>query len=666
MRWILRLFFTLLTLAILATGAAFLIPTERIAALAAQQFKTLTGRELTISGSVRPSIWPQLGVRTGPVTISNAEWSKVGPMLQAEALEIGLDMPALMNGVVKITRVEATSPVLVLERAKDGRANWELGGQNGGSVTPSTPGVGSPFTLDTGVIRGGVLRYIDHQAGSRIELSAINATAAFPTFDGPMVLDLSGMLNGQGVALKGQVAEFSTLLRGKVVPLSLTLTAGAAKVGFEGRMGSAPLTAEGALQADLADLAAVSALAGVARPALPEGLGARTVAVSGAVTLTDAGAVYLRGGRVTLDGNVLTGDADILTAGERPKVSAQITAGMLNLAGVAGAGGGGTSGARASGWSTAPIDASGLGALDATVALTAEGIDLGGAKLGATRVLMALDRARAVFDLREIAAYGGTISGQFVANGRGGLSLGGDIRVAGLAMQPLLADVAGYDRLIGTGDIALKFLAVGNSMDALMQGLSGSGQFSFGKGELRGLDLAGMLRTLDTGYVGEGAKTIFDAITASFTIKDGVLSNDDLVLAAPLVKASGAGKVGIGARTLDYRMQPVALAEADGTGGITVPLLITGPWAAPKFRLDLEALAREKLEFEAKALEEKARVEADKLIKKTKADLAAKAEKELGLKLQEGEDLEAAAKRRATEALQEEGAKALQNLLGGN
>ncbi|MDZ4136187.1 MAG: AsmA-like C-terminal region-containing protein, partial [Paracoccaceae bacterium] len=231
-----------------------------------------------------------------------------------------------------------------------------------------------------------------------------------------------------------------------------------------------------------------------------------------------------------------------------------------------------------------------------------------------------------------------------------------------LAMQPLLTDVAGFDRLLGTGDFALKFLGVGNSMAALMNSLSGSGRLSFGKGELRGLDLVGMLRTLDAGYVGQGAKTIFDAVTASFTLKDGVLSNDDLALAAPYISATGKGTVGIGARDLNYRIVPTALVKEDGSGGVRVPLLITGPWAKPRYQLDLKALADEKLKAQADQLKERAKqAEAD-----AKAKLAAKAQKELGLTQQNGENLEAAAKRRAQEALADEAAKALRKMLGGN
>ena len=68
---------------------------------------------------------------------------------------------------------------------------------------------------------------------------------------------------------------------------------------------------------------------------------------------------------------------------------------------------------------------------------------------------------------------------------------------------------------------------------------------------------------------------------------------DDLSMSAPLFSASGGGKIGLGGRTLDLRIVPELLG---GEGkGIRVPLVITGSWAKPKFRLDLEALAEENL-----------------------------------------------------------------------
>ena len=144
----------------------------------------------------------------------------------------------------------------------------------------------------------------------------------------------------------------------------------------------------------------------------------------------------------------------------------------------------------------------------------------------------------------------------------------------------------------------------------------------------------------------------------------GVLQNDDLSLKAPYVTATGAGKVGLGARTIDYRLRPTALASTDGSGGVMVPLLVTGTWANPKFRLDLDSLAKERLEEQAKELEARAKAEAKAAEAQAKAQLEAKAKEELGIERAEGESLEDAARRRAQEALEDEAARALRNLLG--
>ena len=650
MRWIIRVAMALVVFAGILIGAVFLIPAEKVAALAAREFSKITGRELLITGSVRPSFYPVLGVKTGPVSVANADWSTEGPLVQAASLEIAVDMTALMAGEVRITGLQVTDPVIVLERNEAGLANWDFRAVSGGGGTagPDTPGQGTPFTLDSAVITGGTLRYIDHAAGSTLQLDDIEATAQVPNFNGLATLTGAARMGGQGVAVNASIAEFAPFVAGRLVGVTLSAQAGAADIGFDGQMGTAPLAAEGALNADLGDMAALFGLAGLAAPRLPQGLGARSVAVKGAVTLTPEGSAHLRGGVISLDGNTLSGDIDFITAGDRPKLSAKLVAGDLVLGGAAAAGesGGGT----ATGWSTEPVDVSGLAAMDAAVALTASSLDLGTAKTGPLKVLVTNDRGRAVFDLRALAIYGGGVTGQFVINGRKGLSVGGDLQFAGIALQPMLSGLAGYDRVTGTGDVGVKFLAIGNSEAALMQGLSGAGTLSLINGEVAGVDVPGILRTLDTSYAGEGTKTVYDAVTGSFTIEGGILRNDDLVLAAPGLTATGNGTIGIAARDLDYRIRPTAVVKGGNADGYAVPLLITGSWENPKFRLDLEAVAQEKLAAEAAKLQAKAE--------------AALAEK-LGIEALPGESLEDAGRRKLNEAIDEEAARALGKLLGG-
>jgi len=657
MRWIFRAVGALVVLVLVGAGLMLAVPAERIAQVAAGQFERLTGRALVIEGGVTPSLWPVLGVRTGPVSIANADWSaEEAPMFAADALTIEINAAALIGGEVEILGLRAERPVVLLERAADGRENWVFGGGgSGGEISAATPGAGQAFTLEDGQISGGTIRFLDHAAGTDITLDNVDLALKVPDFTGPFTLDASAVSAGRPVTLALAAEVFSAFADGRVVPLTADVAAGGARASFAGRAGWSPMAAEGTLSADLSDLAGLAGLFGAAAPDLPAGLGRDALSLTGQLTLDGTGAAFLRGARIEADGNVISGDIDLTPGEARPKVSAQLRAGGLSLAGLAGGGGGGSGGGMAApSWPKERIDVSALGAVDAAVALSAESIDLGVAKLGETRVMVTVDRARAVFDIRQMAAYGGSVTGEFVVNGRGGLSTGGRLSLANLQMQPLMADLAGWDRLVSQGNLTLRFLGVGNSLDEIMRSLEGEGTLSLGKGELRGLDIAGMLRTLDTSYVGDGQKTIFDGVAGSFTIAGGVLSNSDLKLVAPYATATGSGKVDIGQRRLDYRLRPTALAAEDGTGGVMVPLMITGPWADPNFALDMESIAREKMEAEARAAEERAKAELEKRLA------------EEGIVPLEGESLEDAARRRAQEALEEEAGKLLEDLLGGN
>ena len=189
----------------------------------------------------------------------------------------------------------------------------------------------------------------------------------------------------------------------------------------------------------------------------------------------------------------------------------------------------------------------------------------------------------------------------------------------------------------------LKFLGVGNTMDKIMRSLSGQGSLAVGAGELRGLDIMGMIRNLDASFEGDGSKTVFDAINASYVIDGGVLRNSDLDFRASLLTATGEGSLDIGAQNINYRIDPVALS--DQTGGFGVPVLITGPWANVKFRPDLKALADREL------AEEK---------EKLKAAAAAKLEEELGVDLDGAESVEEVVK----DKLEDRAKDALRGLFG--
>ena len=668
MRWIVRVGVTLAVLVVLGLGLSAMVPAERVAQAVSSQFEAMTGRKMQLQGEVSPRLWPSLGISTGPVSIANAEWAEGDqPLFQAQGLSIDVNIGALFGGEVKILGLAADRPEINLERNAEGATNWDFAAGTGGGAG-SVPAPATGFSLDQGTITNGTIRYVDRQSGREIALDGVDATLAIPDFSGPFTLTATGLSGGQAVALDLSGGVFSAFALGRVVPVTATLTAGGSTVTFDGRGGYAPLAAEGALVADLADLPAIGALTGAELSRPQSGLGQDKLQITGTLTLDGTGAAFLRGAEIVADRNQLKGDLDLLPGEARPLLKGALAAGPIVIGtGPEGEMGGGQAGGmEAAGWPEGEIDVSALGALDAEVALSAPSVDLGVLTLGQTRVLVTVDRARAVIDIREMQAYDGQISGDFVVNGRGGLSVGGRLAFAGLQTQPLFTDLAGWDRLVSTADAELEFLGVGNSVDAIVKSLEGQGTLELGRGELRGLDIAGMLRTLDPGFVGEGQKTIFDGLAGTYSIAKGVLSNSDLKLVAPYVTASGSGELGLGERRLNYRLRPTALAAEDGTGGVMVPLLITGPWADPSFRLDLESIAREKMEAEAKAVAARLEAEAKAAEAAAKAELEQRLREELGVEVAPDASLGDAAKDAATKALEDQAVKALEEILNGN
>lgn len=651
MRWVFRLSGALVVLVVLAIAALALIPSERVARLATDRFEAVTGRELTIEGAVKPSLWPVLGVETGRISLSNAPWSDAGPMLVADGLSIRLDLAALAGGTLRITGFALTQPEILLERSEDGVPNWQFGGSNGGTAAAGMAGANTPFTLDLAAIHDGSLGYIDHATGQAVQITGLTAEARLADYTGPLAINLSGDIAGQPVSASGSVANFDKAYAGEVVAVEFAAQIGAAKASFEGRGGMQPFAAEGQLDADLGDLAALAAVLGIDPPALPEGLGARSMTLSGKVTRSVDGDLYLRGGRIGLDRTVLTGDLDLAFGGARPRLAGNLATAELSVGGdgAGGADAGGAGGGAGAGWSEAPLSAQGLRAVDADLGLSVDALRLGGVRLSGLRSRTLVDAGRAVVDLGQAQAYGGTVAGQVVVNARKGFSVGGRLDLAAVALQPLLVDVAGYDRLIGTGDLTLDFVAAGGSVAGLMRGLDGQGRLTLGAGEIRGIDVPAMLARLDASQLGPTERTVFDSLDAGFTVQRGDLFNDDLTLQSPYLRATGGGRVGLGARDFDYRLRATALQGDDGVDKFAVPIWITGPWAKPKVALDVKALAQERLGEQAKAAED---------------ELRRRAAEELDQ--QDGESLEDAARRKLQDEVDKQAESLLQQLLGAN
>lgn len=633
MKWVFRIIGALVLIVVVAVVGVLMLPADRIAGIAADQLRKVTGRQVTISGDVAMTFWPVLGVTAGQLEVGNADWAKDGAMLSTSNAAIGVDAAALLRGEIRITNIEAESPTIRLESRKDGRASWQFTDAAGSAqiATETTPArAPQPVSIQKLTITDATLIY-DAEGADLVSYSGVDLALDWPETDGAAKLHATLRPAGQAVSIVADIGAFSQFLGGAVEPVTASLAAGQGEITLNGRAALNGSVA-GKVKIDTADTGAFMAALGAPGVALPQRLGQRITA-SADLTLTEDRMLSLRDLVADLGGNTLRGAADVALNGT-PQVNAQLNAGALDLSGLTGGGtvaGGGSAGNSGSGWPTSRIDASGLAAFNGAIALSADSIDLGALRLGASRTLLSNDRSRMVFELRDVAAYGGRFTGELVMNNRSGLSVGGAVQARGVQMNPLLRDLVGLSRFTGQGDAEVSFLGVGQTVDAIMRSLSGSGAVNVGRGSIEGIDLDALLGSYDV----KGGTTVFDSLGARFVMDKGVLRNDDLLMLLPNFNATGLGQIDLGAQTLDYTVTPKAL-RVNGGRGLAVPVRIVGPWADPQIKPDLQAA------IDLNFAEEKAKVE--DTVKQKLAD-------ELNVSPLEGQSIEDAVKDKVEDKL---------------
>lgn len=600
-RFLFRLLAFVVILVVVLVGGLFLISGERLAKIAGDQLTTALGREVAITEDLRPQLFPTLGVRTGAFEVAGTSGEE--PLITGEALSVGVDLAALFSRRIEVQEVTLVSPTVTLLRDADGNTNWADGSEtvseDSAGATSSTPEI----SLAGLSIQNGTVRYRDATTGTDLAFDSVDITAALPEVGGALTAALSFSSNGQPASAEVQLASLSQLLAGDLTDVDLAIEVGSNTVGFDGALSSDGLV-EGTFSAGLPAPDAVMALAGAGSAGVPAEV--LPIEASGALSIAPE-SIAISDGSYRLGKNQLQGPVSIALT-EVPFISAQLSGGALDLSFLSADEGTATpEPASGQGWSTDPIDASALGLVNADIRLDAAALDLGTTAMQNVEAAVAVDNSRAVARILKAQAFGGALTGQFVANNRNGLSVGGEMEGKTVAIQALLTDMAGFERMRGAGNTQLSFLGSGQSLDAIMRSLSGEGSLDIGQGDITGFDLVSLFGGGDGAEaIGDRATTIFQSLSATFTISNGVARNNDLLISANLFEARGAGDIDLGQQSLDYTIQPEVF-DNDLTGGISIPVRIQGPWSGPRIYPDLEAVARQRLEIE----EEKLRAEAE-------------------------------------------------------
>ena len=200
--------------------------------------------------------------------------------------------------------------------------------------------------------------------------------------------------------------------------------------------------------------------------------------------------------------------------------------------------------------------------------------------------------------------------------------------LAGVSVGPLLKDAVDVDMLEGRGSVALDVSTQGATVGAMKKALQGSAALDLKDGALKGVNIAGALRSVKAKFgapqgtttqaANAGEKTDFSELKASFQIHNGIAHNEDLSAKSPLLRLAGNGDVNLGESSMDYLAKATVVASLEGQGGkdlsalkgMTVPVRIHGPFAKLSYSLDFSAMVSEaaKQKVEQKKEEVKSRL----------------------------------------------------------
>lgn len=193
------------------------------------------------------------------------------------------------------------------------------------------------------------------------------------------------------------------------------------------------------------------------------------------------------------------------------------------------------------------------------------------------------------------ALYGGTIDTDLSADMRGQQTRTDlDLGLSNLMLGGFLKDLIGEEKVTGVTDLSVKLAGNGEDWKSLAGTLNGDAKIALHDGVFKGFQIlpeSVAKKAKETDPQGREVKISkqqpYRDITASFTVKDGVVSTSDTTLAADGLGASGAGLVDLSSEQIDYR------AMVDITALPRIPVTIKGHWLDPSISLDTVAFLEE-------------------------------------------------------------------------
>lgn len=646
---------SLVALVVLAAVAVLLLvdPNDHKDRIAAAVQKS-TGRELSLPGELKLSLFPWIAIETGEATLGNPPGFGEEPFLTLRRAKLSVKLMPLLKKQLEVGRIEIDGLDLRLRQNAEGKGNWEewgspeaqdeTAGETGGpqqlslagiAITDSRIGFQDMVADDVNIDIGRVAPNVPIPVKAKMQL--VTAPG-----EKPLPLEAAFRLTFDLEKQRYQLADLA--LAGRIQPegapseLKWTFDTPAADLDLIAQtLGSTSFTAgfgdaqllgqiEGAQLIDAPALKGIFKLAEVSPRKLMQQLGVDQPQTRDPAVLTrftaqgawsyQGGAARLSDLALVLDDSKLTGrfahseaagmdfaldlDRIDLDRYQPPAPEEETSSEPIEL----------------------PVDL--LKPMRARGTFTVGEIKVGGARLTQLSAGVAIADQVARFGPLKARLYEGTYNGNIGLDMRQAVPrLSMDEHLQGIDIAKLMKDFADTGRLSGKGNLDMVLTARGSGGADLVKTLNGKIGMDLQGGAVEGMDVwyaiaqaQSLIMERKLASVTNTKRTPFDSFKATADVVDGVATTKDMIVASQLLRITGAGSTNLDTQALDFTVTTTILKTPPGEGAdiaglerASVPIRITGTLTDPQILPNLTGMVKERVKQEINERKEEVKQE---------------------------------------------------------
>ena len=503
-----------------------------------------TGYKLAINGAAKIGLWPSLNITLNDVTLQDTKDRDINRRFAAGSIQADVTLASVWAGRPHVTELVVIRPVVNLplrrERLREANTASQL------AVAKAS----DAFSIEHVSVSGGTIIFSNLRDRVENRIETVNAEISI---DADRKIQLSGNARSNGNPLKFEIkaAPPAPPIERQNIPAEIRIDA------------------PGLLHAPLAAKAGVR--------------------LNGSV-------VMINGVTGTLGDGAFNGWAsvDLLS---KPLVKLDLDFQKLAVPMSRDA-----TSTSAQPWSSATIDLNRLNYIDVQARISAAELNIGDGRFAPAAIDATLASGVLKAQVANLGVYDGNANGDLTIDASTAnptFAMRADLN--GVRALPLLRSVADFDKLDGRMQAKISARSSGTSQRAIMSNTAGTAFIVFQDGAIRGLNVAQMIRSLTSGTLSgwqdsEEKATDLSQLSASFRIDKGQAQTTDLNLVGPLVKMTGAGTIDLGTKQIGFRVEPKLVMTTEGQGratdpvGLGIPVMIEGPWGAPRIYPEMQGI----------------------------------------------------------------------------